>query len=273
MKKMKLSQTQPRSRLLSCGWLLASLLFAGCSHLYYAEPNPSNPFVFPGQGAPPNALAQTPSPAGGTLAPVGAAPMPAPGAPGTPVPMPPPTLASGVPVALPNSAQSSPTFGKTISDTLGIGDALTVSFSDIPGPGLQPVSQRIGNDGNIYLPFNVKLPAVGRTLAQLQDDIRNAYVPSIFKQITPSVISEDRVFYVEGEVKSPNRYPYRGEMTVLRAITSSGGLTDFSNRKNIELRRATGQKLIINWNKATKDSKLDPPVYPNDQIIVKKRIW
>src|SRR5438105_406653 len=220
---MKLSLRQFLRHLPFCGWLLVSLLFAGCSHLYYADPNPATPFVFPGQSPPPPVFGQTPvAPTAPTLAPVGVAPI-APAAPG-------PQLES-------------------ISEKPRVGDAITVSFSDIPPPGMQPVIQRIGNDGQITLPFNVKVIAAGKPLGQLQDDIRSAYVPKYFVQMTCSVISEERVFFVEGEVKQPSRLPYKAEMTVLRAITSAGGFTDFAQRKKIQLRRPTVQKFINNSHK------------------------
>ena len=56
-------------------------------------------------------------------------------------------------------------------------------------------------------------------------------------------------------------------------VDTAGGFTDFANRKNIELRRGTGEKIAINWFKAVKDPGLDKPVYANDQVLVHKRIW
>jgi len=162
--------------------------------------------------------------------------------------------------------------GNTVYDIFRVGDAITVTFSDIPPPGILPVTQRIGNDGQITLPFNVKVIAAGKTASRLQDEIRAAYVDKYFKQCTISVSSEQRVFFVEGEVKQPSRLEYKGEMTVLRAITSAGGFTDFAQRKKIQLRRATGQKFMINWYKASQDPKLDLPVFPNDLITVPKRL-
>ena len=79
-------------------------------------------------------------------------------------------------------------------------------------------------------------------------------------------------FYVEGEVKLSGRLPYGGEMTVLRAITTAGGFTDFAQRKKIHLRRATGQKITVNWYDASKDPSKDPHVFPNDLISVPRRI-
>ena len=226
-----------------CGWILAGLLCAGCSHLYYADPNPPQPFTFPGQGQTAAQPAPIPTPASAVSNPgVGAQP----------------------------TAPSNPKPAGT--DLLTVGDSITVSFSDIPPPGLLPSMQRIRDDGKITLPFNVSVVAAGKTVGALQDDIRAAYVPKYFVQMTASVTSEERVFFVEGEVKTPSRLPYKGEMTVLRAITSAGGFTDFANRKTIELHRTSGEKIIINWYKAIKDSKLDKKVYPNDQVIVRRKL-
>ena len=113
--------------------------------------------------------------------------------------------------------------------------------------------------------------AIGKTVSQLQDEIRNMYVPKLFVLLTVNIKTEDRVYYVGGEVRQPARQPYIGDITVLRAIDSVGGFTDFANRKKIELRRANGDVHIIRWDKARTNSKLDLKVYPNDQITVHRR--
>ena len=236
--RMKLPPSVFQRRLSVCAWLVAAIWFTGCSHLYYADPNPPTPFAFPGQPPAPQQVASLD-----------------------------PRVPSGV------SSAPVPATRSNASDMLRVGDNITVSFSDIPAPGILPVTQRIREDGRITLPFNVILVAAGKTVGQLQEEIRNAYVPSTYRQMTPSVKTEERVFFVDGEVKLPGRLPYLGEMTVLRAITSAQGFTDFAKRKKVELRRASGQKLIINWYKAIADPNLDPAVFPNDQIIVHRRIW
>jgi polysaccharide export outer membrane protein len=107
----------------------------------------------------------------------------------------------------------------------------------------------------------------------LERDIRDAYVPAIFVSLTVTVRTDMRWFFVDGEVKQPSKQPYNGVMTVLRAITSAGGFTDFANRKKIELRRQDGQRFFINYKAALNDPTLDLPVYPNDQIIVPRGIF
>jgi polysaccharide export outer membrane protein len=91
--------------------------------------------------------------------------------------------------------------------------------------------------------------------------------------LTAIVRTEERTFIVDGEVRQPGQKPYTGEVTVLRAIGTAGGFTEFANRKKVQLRRQNGQRFIVNYNKAIEKPELDLPVYPNDHIIVTKSIF
>lgn len=159
-------------------------------------------------------------------------------------------------------------------DTLRVGDPLTIMFADVPP--LSPMREqqvRIPDSGIITLPYNVRVQAAGRTTGQLEKDIRDAYVPSYFVNLTAIVRPEERTYIVDGEVKNPGQKPYTGEVTVLRAIGAAGGFTDFAKRTKIQLRRQNGQKFIINYNKAIDKPELDLPVYPNDHLIVTRSIF
>lgn len=157
--------------------------------------------------------------------------------------------------------------------TLQAGEKVQVIFSDLPPRGqLPPHEQRIRGDGTITLPYNVTVMAAGKTPGQLEDDIRNAYVPSLYKRLTVTVKADERTFFVGGEVKFPNRQPYTDRITVLRAIQAAGDFTDFANRKKIELRRSNGEKFTINWYDAKENPRLDLEVFPGDQIFVPKGI-
>jgi protein involved in polysaccharide export with SLBB domain len=231
-------------------WLPLASVLAGCGSVQYADPvNPPQPFTFPGQT--PAAVVSMPAQAPG----VG---MPSPALPQSPVPI--------APVAV-NPNQLPPHIS---SGVLRVGDLVRVSLLDIPQPP-QPVEIRIPDDGRITLPYNITVDARGKSVSQLQEEIRNAYVPTLFVRLTVNIKTEERFYFVGGEVRVPNRQPYMGEMTVLRAIDTAGGFTDFASRKKIELRRANGEIHNINWDKARKNPKLDLIVYPNDQITVGRR--
>jgi len=222
-------------RFTSCGALLilAGLLWTGCRHPEKAEAiNPSQRFVFPGEAV--DAGGATNDPAPGTTGP---------------------------------ESGSASDHGMLMR----VGEKIIVMFSDLPPPGLMPHEQRIREDGTVTLPFNKTVQAAGKTARQLEEDIRNKYVPTLYKRLTVTVKAEERFFYVGGEVKTPMRQMYLGPMTVLRAIQAAGDFTDFANRKKIELSRATGEKHKINWYKAIKDAQLDLEVFPGDTIIVHRR--
>ena len=174
------------------------------------------------------------------------------------------------PVKIPTLA--TPPAVNSVSPVLRVSDLVTIDWFDTPSPIAQ-YRERIRDDGKLILPHNVIVQAAGRTTAQLQDEIRSAYVPKLFNYLTVTVKTEDRVFFVGGEVRVPNRQLFQDGITVLRAIDTAGGFTDFANRGNIELRRGNGQIVKVNWKKAMRNPKLDPVVYPNDQIIVHKRIF
>jgi protein involved in polysaccharide export with SLBB domain len=229
------------------GWLPLALILVGCGSTQYADPvNPSQPYVFPGQAT---AVASTQSYAPGVGAPS-------------------PALTQA-PVRIPPVAVNP---DQMIAGVLRVGDLVRVSLLDIPQP--PPIVEiRIPEDGRITLPYTVTVDARGKTVSQLQEEIRRHYVPTLFKQLTVNIKTEERFYYVGGEVRASGRQPYYGDMTVLRAIDTVGGFTDFANRKNIELRRSNGKIFKLNWNKVIKDPSLDLPVYPNDQITVRRRLF
>jgi len=164
-----------------------------------------------------------------------------------------------------------PAAGKT-SDVLNIGDLVTVVFSDTPTP-TTPFEERVKDDGNITLLLNQTFQVAGKTRSTLEREIRARYVPAYFVNLTVTVKPQERYYYVNGEVKTPSRQPHPGELTVLKAIASAQGFTDFANKKKVRLTRADGHTVIVNCEKALKDAQLDLPVYPGDKVDVPRSIW
>jgi polysaccharide export outer membrane protein len=156
---------------------------------------------------------------------------------------------------------------------LQAGDPISITFSDVPPPGIEKWQGRIGEDGNITLHLNVTIKAIGKTPNQVSQEIRDAYVPKYYKYLTATVQPEERFYFVGGEVRAPGSRPYSGTMTVTRAIDTAGGFTDYAKRTEIILTRANGNKFKINYKKAIKDPAHDPVVYPNDRVEVGRRLW
>ncbi len=151
---------------------------------------------------------------------------------------------------------------------LHIGDSVIITFDGPPSP-ITPHEEIIKEDGNITLPDIGHVKAAGKTSGELQDSIHDRYVPGIYTRLTVTVKTGDRVFFVRGDVKAPGRQIYTGPITLTKAITSAGDFTDFSNRRNVVLTRANGQRYVIDCVKILDGKKPDPGVYPGDQIEVK----
>ena len=187
----------------------------------------------------------------------------------TPAPAPAPVPAAS-PVAVPALTNA----GSFEPEKFRVGDSLTVTFADTPTPIL-PFEERIKEDGTITLTLNQVFKAEGKTRGDLEKEIRARYVPDYFKQMTVTVKPEvsTRWYYVAGEVKMPNRQIYNSRITVLKAIASAGGFTDFANKKKVKLTRVDGRTQTVNCPKALENPALDPEVYPGDTIYVPRRLW
>ena len=156
------------------------------------------------------------------------------------------------------------------SDILRRGDRVIVTFSGL-SIGLPKHEERIKDDGSINLPMVGDVMAAGLTRRALEQEIHRKYVPVFYKTLTVTVAGEERFFYVDGQVRSPGRHPYLGELTLLRAIAASGDFTDFANRKKVQVTRANGRKITVNCLKARENNSLDIPIYADDQIFVPRR--
>lgn len=155
-------------------------------------------------------------------------------------------------------------------EIIKVGDVLTVMFMDMPSPPT-PTAIKVREDGTITLLLNLTFLAAGKTSGDLEREIRAAYVPKYYVNMTVTVLMQNGYYFVDGEVKSENRFPYAGKTTVLKAIASAGGFTEYANRKKVRLTRTDGRTLIINCTKALEDPSLDVEVYPNDKIHVPRR--
>ncbi len=158
------------------------------------------------------------------------------------------------------------------ADTLQVGNKLIINFTDTPTP-IAPIEETIREDGMISLHLSQKIQAAGKKKGELEEQIKALYVPQFYVRLTVTIKTEDRFFSVGGEVRTPNRQVYLGEMTVLKAIIAAGGFTEFANKKNIEIIRSNRRKDKVNWYKAQEDpQKYDLPIYPGDQIHVHRRV-
>jgi polysaccharide export outer membrane protein len=81
-------------------------------------------------------------------------------------------------------------------------------------------------------------------------------------------VPKAETFYVTGYVKNGGPFLYEQGMTVSRAISMAGGVTEKGSRNRVRITRMTGGKQVV-----IKDVKLDDPVQPGDSVEVLSRLF
>ena len=94
-------------------------------------------------------------------------------------------------------------------------------------------------DGKISLPLLNDVQAAGLTpdqlAAKVTEDLKK-YVTNPQVTVIVTAINSQRV-YILGEVTRPGAFPLLPGMTVLQALSSAGGFTQFAKVKSIFVRR------------------------------------
>jgi polysaccharide biosynthesis/export protein len=99
-------------------------------------------------------------------------------------------------------------------------------------------------DGKISLPLLNDVQAAGLTPAQLAAQVTESlkkYVTNPQVTVIVATINSQRV-YILGEVTRPGAFPLLPGMSVLQALSSAGGFTQFAKVKSIFVRRVENGK-------------------------------
>ncbi|HKW64969.1 MAG TPA: polysaccharide biosynthesis/export family protein [Candidatus Acidoferrum sp.] len=130
-------------------------------------------------------------------------------------------------------------------------------------------------DGKITLPLLNDVQAAGLTPMELAGAIREELKKFITNpQVTVSVTEiNSRRIYVNGEVNKSGAYQMLPHMTVLQALSGSGGFTAFARIKNIYvLRNENGRssRIPFNYKEAIKGKNPEQNIelQPGDVVVV-----
>jgi polysaccharide biosynthesis/export protein len=133
---------------------------------------------------------------------------------------------------------------------------------------------QVDASGRIAMPLVGTIDARGRTAGELartlEAALRGRYVrnPEVTVNIKSSV---SQVVTIDGQVVEPGLYPVTNQMTLVRAIASAKGLSEFARQEDVViLRTVEGRKMAGLYNLAAirRGAYDDPPIYANDVIVV-----
>lgn len=133
---------------------------------------------------------------------------------------------------------------------------------------------QVDASGRIAMPLAGTVDARGTTAEELARSIEAAlrahYVrnPEVTVNIKSSV---SQVVTIDGQVVEPGLYPVTNQMTLLRAIASAKGFSEYARADDVViLRTVDGRKMAGLYNVAAirRGAYDDPAIYANDVIVV-----
>jgi polysaccharide export outer membrane protein len=131
-------------------------------------------------------------------------------------------------------------------------------------------------DGKISLPLIGDLKAGGRTVVQLQDDIKQQLLAYLSNPTVTVIVQEakSQKFNILGEVEHPGCYMLSRSLTVLDAIAVAGGFRVFAKTGKIYVLRISADgshtRLAFNYKEVIKGRNLSQNVdlQPRDTVVV-----
>jgi polysaccharide export outer membrane protein len=186
--------------------------------------------------------------------------------------LPPPDAAKPiVPNAARPSVQNAAAMAMTDSYVIGLSDVIIVTV--LKEPTLSG-SLLVRPDGMISMSLLGDVKAADKTPLQLADDIAGKLRKFIRDPNVTVVLSQmnSKKVYLIGEVGKTGPIEMTPGMTLLEAIATAGGVSDYANKKKIYiLRDEAGKhlKLPVQYKEALKgNSALNLALKPGDTIVV-----
>lgn len=155
---------------------------------------------------------------------------------------------------------------------LGPFDELTIDVV-----GISDFSQRdiqVDASGRFSFPLIGTVEAGGKTPTEvatiIEDRLRGRFIrnPQVTVNLKKTV---SQVMTIDGEVKDPGLYPVIGSMTLLRAIATAKGATEFAKLENVVVFRTvngTDYAALYNVKAIRQGVYQDPEIYANDVVVV-----
>jgi polysaccharide export outer membrane protein len=150
-------------------------------------------------------------------------------------------------------------------------DTIAVDVFNVPELSRE---MQVDASGRISMPLVGTIDARGKTASELardiEDALRGSYVrnPEVTVNIRSSV---SQVVTIDGQVVEPGLYPVTNQMTLLRAVASARGLSEFARENDVVILRTVGGRRmagLYDVEAIRRGMYDDPPVYANDVVIV-----
>jgi len=130
-------------------------------------------------------------------------------------------------------------------------------------------------DGRIAFPLIGEIMAQGKTVEGIKQIITQKLKKYVSDPNVTVIVRESRSrrIYTIGKLSAPGSFPLVAGMTVLQALSASGGFTEWADTKNILIIRRKGsveERLQFNYKEFIDGRNVEQNILlqPNDTIVV-----
>jgi len=175
------------------------------------------------------------------------------------------TLLAASPAAPGGADKNSSTVQKALKGyRVSPGDVLSVQvFGE---PTLSDNELNISAGGDIALPLLGEVNVVGKTAAEIEAgllaQLRGGYLVDPKVSVT---IRRYRAVYVNGQVKTPSSFPFEPGLTVRKAVSKAGGLTERASTRKIYV--------ISEGRETPRKVKFDSLLRPGDIVTIEESFF
>lgn len=150
-------------------------------------------------------------------------------------------------------------------------DTIGVDVFNVPDLSRE---MQVDASGRISMPLLGTIDARGKTAEELaqviQAALKGRYVRNPF--VTVNIRSSvSQVVTIDGQVVEPGLYPVTNQMTLMRAVASAKGLSEFARADDVVILRTVNDRRMAgmyNIGAIRRGTYQDPPIYANDVIVV-----
>ncbi len=155
---------------------------------------------------------------------------------------------------------------------IGPGDVLDISvWKDTALTKVVPVLP----DGTISFPLVNEMPAAGKTVGELRQDMEKkiaSYIADPVISVSIQQVNSMQIFIL-GRVNHPGRFVLNRDINVLQALAIAGGVNAFAEKDNIRIFRENGdgqQILAFDYDDVTRGRNMEQniPLERGDIIFV-----
>ena len=155
--------------------------------------------------------------------------------------------------------------------TLKRNDGVVIYLRGIPRE--DQIEVFVDENGFVTLPFLEGILAAGKTSSELEQTIRDAYVQGkIYKNVTVNVMVPTQNYFIRGEVQRPSRYPLAPGTTILQAVATAGGYTEYANARKIKVLRGDAF-FFVDAKELEVRPELDKEIEAGDVILVPRSVF